>query len=530
MNKDLPYRVVVRSHKHIYGLIPAQIERIQKDLTFDNPKYARIKQFSQWGSTREPQYLEYFGYDPHKNCLSVPVGYKLPAYIDSHSTFEDRRVYEKIPFPEMVLDLRDTQSQAVARFIQANCMKRSINGCIQMPTGKGKSIVALEIARILGARTLIVVHKTDLVNGWLRDIQKAFDGRAEVGVYQSKSRSVGYHFTVATIQTLNRLSSGELTFLYSTFSFVVQDEMHHCPSNMFSMVDNFRPRYRLGLTATPERNDGLGHIMNLYFGGFAFTYDHVAGDEDILPVKVITRNCDTYFEPVVRTRDGEHYELSRPIQDAIHCIYDLELKRGESVISDIPYSRRPRVQHQSIDGIIVNHSRTVSFICNDIMREYENGHSCIAFFSHIDSVEIYAEKLMSMGVPREDIGLYYGPNSKCDKVIEKAESQRKFITLATYSKATEGTNVRQWEVGFFVSSVNNGKDVEQAVGRIRRTSDNPKLAVAVLYDYRYPNCYQLRNHGATRDQRYFKMKFEVVKSPNCNSLKGAAFRRFGRGF
>ena len=509
MDKQQKYKVIVRSHTHIYGLSSDQIEKIQEALTFKNPKYERIKQFSKWNTTREPEYLEYFGYNPDKNCLSVPIGFQIPREILANSTFEDRRFFEKISFPNMVLDLRDTQSQAVARYIHSNSLKRYVNGIIQMPTGKGKSIVALEIARVLNARTLIVVHKVDLVRGWLKDIDKAFDKKAEVGVYQSKNRSVGYHFTIATIQTLNRLSPEELKILYSKFSLVVQDEMHHCPSTMFSLVDNFRPRYRLGLTATPERNDGLDHIMNLYYGGFAFTYDHDESDEDILPVKVITRKCDTYFEPVCSTRDGENFVLSRPIDDGIHCIYDLELRRYESLISDVPYNHRPRIQHQTIDGIVVNHHRTVGFVCRDIIREYNQGHSCIVFFSHIDSVNIYAEALVNLGVPREDIGLYYGPNRHCDQVIETAETKRKYITLATYSKATEGTNVRQWEVGFFVSSLNNGKDTEQAVGRIRRTKPGVKLEVALLYDYRFPNCYQLKNHGRARDIRYRKMKLLI---------------------
>lgn len=518
------YRVIVRSHTHIYGLPDIEIERIQKELTFNNPRYAKIKQFSKWNTTREPQYLEYFGYNPETNCLSIPVGYNLPNDILKYSEYEDRRFFEKVRFPEMVLDLRDTQTQAVSAYMFKNAMTRKLNGIIQMPTGKGKSIVALEIARVLNARTLIVVHKCDLVNGWLKDIRKAFDGKAEVGIYQAKNRSVGHHFTVATIQTLNRLPKEELKILYSKFSLVVQDEMHHCPSTMFSLVDNFRPRYRLGLTATPERNDGLDHIMQLYYGGFAFTYEHTEDDEDILPVKVIPRICDTYFDPVVKTRDGENYVLSRPIDDAIHFIYGLDLKVGETHVSEVQYSRRPRIQHQTIDGLIVNSHRTVSFICKDILREYDQGHSCIAFFSHIDSVDLYAETLVSMGVPREDIGLYYGPNSKCDQVIEKAESQRKFITLATYSKATEGTNVRQWEVGFFISSLNNGKDVEQAVGRIRRTKSDCKMSEAILYDYRYVNCYQLKNHGSTRDQRYKRMKLNIsISRPKERGM-------FHRGF
>ena len=55
--------------------------------------------------------------------------------------------------------------------------------------------------------------------------------------------------------------------------------------------------------------------------------------------------------------------------------------------------------------------------------------------------------------------------------------------------------------------MNNGKNVEQAVGRIRRTTDKPKLPVARLYDYRYPMVYTLAHHGSTRDDRYMKLKF-----------------------
>ena len=128
------------------------------------------------------------------------------------------------------------------------------------------------------------------------------------------------------------------------------------------------------------------------------------------------------------------------------------------------------------------------------------------------------------GIPEKDIGLYYGGNSNCDEVKETAENKRKYITLTTYSKATEGTDVQQWEVCFLVSSINNGKDVEQAVGRVRRKKANgDKLDTAIVYDYSYGNCYPMYSHKATRFSRYRKLHFQII-SDNQSKLFNRGFR------
>ena len=110
--------------------------------------------------------------------------------------------------------------------------------------------------------------------------------------------------------------------------------------------------------------------------------------------------------------------------------------------------------------------------------------------------------------------------------MEKAESRQCLVTLATYAKATEGTNVKSWEVGFLVSSLKNEKNVEQAVGRIRRSAKN-KLEVARLYDYRFSDSYSISSHGSVRDRVYRRLKFEVHRDKvKSNEKKGL----FSRGF
>ena len=496
---------------YIQGLSQSQIDSIEKDLTFHNPQYAQVKKYSKWATTRVPEFLTYFEHisDYSGEVVKVPLGYFNSEKFDlSDEDITDCREYSQIKFPKLQLELRETQEKAIEKYLFYNRDNNIFKSSIQLPTGKGKTVLGLALASILKAKTLIVVHKVDLVNGWLKDIKKCFDDKVGVGIIRAQSRKVGEHFTIATIQTLNRLSQKELNALYDTFGFVILDECHHVPSTTFSLVNNFKSRFRLGLSATPERNDGLTHIIQLYFGDFCYCYSKEQTgkqDKDILPFEVYKRNLPVYYEPIcIQKRNG--YALTE--LDRKECFnQDYVLKTGERRIRSVGYNERPNVSYLSIDSAVLKNKEVSTFIINDIMNSYDKGHSCLVLFKQIDVLLEYFRLLLDRGVSESDVGLYYGGNSKSDEVVEKAESKRKFITLATYSKASEGTNVQQWEVAFLVSSLNNGKDVEQSIGRIRRKKENGrKLSVTEVYDYRYPYVYALSNHGQSRDSRYRQMR------------------------
>ena len=240
------------------GLTQDQISVIKKDLTFDNPLYATTQRYSRYAYTTVPPYLTY--YTERKNCIEVPIGYDLSQFRLGH--VEDFRVYTKLDnLAPFVLELRNSQKEAAESYLNSNLNNSTLKGSIQMPTGKGKSILGLYLASALSTKTLIVVHKDDLVTGWQKDIALAFDNKVNPGLIKAKSRRVGHFITIATVQTLNKLSAEELSNLFDQFGFVIQDEMHHCPATSFEVVSRFRARYKLGLTATPERTDGLAHVI-----------------------------------------------------------------------------------------------------------------------------------------------------------------------------------------------------------------------------------------------------------------------------
>ena len=490
---------------------------IKQSLTFSNPKYEQALKYSRRGNNiRINPYITY--YSVSKGFLKVPYG--IFEMFDIDAPVKDMRVFPSVSVPKFSLDLRKDQELAASGYIDSNSSYR-LSGVIQMPTGKGKSILGLYLASYYKTKTLVIVHKDDLVKGWSEDIKYSFEGKVTPGIIKAKSRTVGDFITIATIQTLNNLDSDFLHRLYNEFGLVILDECHHCPASSFQLVNNFNSRYKLGLSATPERSDGLTHVISLYFGGFAFKYSDYHDDEedlkesDILPVSVKVVDLPVKFNPsCYKTKTG-----SWKVSD----FSPATLKEGEKYFSDLSYSSRPNISFQSVDKAVT--SVSIPLVSPYVKKEYDLGHSCIVFFLQKESILQMRDQLIKVGVPSEDIGLYYGNNSDKENnlVLDKARSRRKFITLTTYAKATEGTNVRQWEVEFLVSSINNPKNVEQAVGRVRRTGID-KLSTALVYDFRFPHSLFLSKHGVSRDSRYKKLGFSIEK----DSPKSRSF--FKRGF
>lgn len=493
------------------------LAQIKEQLTFDNPKYLQAVKYSRWQNVRIPKTLKYFN--------RVEEGILLPYGFDV-SSFYDEFIYEdyypegtEVEFPKFKFTLREAQQEAENEYLSNNNGFDKRKGLVVMNTGVGKTITALSIASKLNQRTLVLLHKNDLIRSWSKDYSDVFDTDEPIGLIQGKNRKIGKYVTLATVQTLYRMSEEELEEFTSMFGLVVGDECHRSSAPMFSVVDKFNSQYKLGLTATLERSDGLSHVIKLYFGEVCYKYEAKADDTNILPVDVYIREVPIHLDPIFSVKvipEQYDYEGNVIAQEGLICHYvtsdNVPTKSGQRRYSSIAGAPK-KIDYSlaNLDSEILSSTETQRKICDDIYREYKNGESCVVFFKQKQFCNDYKELLMKRyNIPEEKIGVYNGNNSDelNDEVLTKAEKGEVVITLTTYSKCSEGTNCKRWSVAFLCSSMKDGKVVEQAVGRVRRTEAG-KSPRAKVYDYHYSNTAVFCNHLSNRLARYRKLDFTI---------------------
>ena len=137
-------------------------------------------------------------------------------------------------------------------------------GIVVLPTGAGKTFVALMCMARVQRSTLVVVPTIDLMQQWYGVISSQFD--TEVGLIGGGYYDVE-HVSVSTYDSayLHMERFGH------RFGLVVFDECHHLPGPSYLMTaDLSLAPYRLGLTATLEREDGAEHLLRDAIGDTAY--------------------------------------------------------------------------------------------------------------------------------------------------------------------------------------------------------------------------------------------------------------------
>jgi superfamily II DNA or RNA helicase len=136
----------------------------------------------------------------------------------------------------------DYQLEALQAWQQAG-----YRGSVILPTGAGKTFLAIQAIYQLQRSTVIVAPTIDLLHQWYARLVNAF--ACEVGVYYSGEKRV----LPLTITTYH--SAGDLMADYGNqFKCVIFDEVHHLPAPNWGEAALMTPApFRLGLTATyPE--------------------------------------------------------------------------------------------------------------------------------------------------------------------------------------------------------------------------------------------------------------------------------------
>ncbi|MDP9034920.1 MAG: DEAD/DEAH box helicase family protein [Myxococcota bacterium] len=213
-------------------------------------------------------------WDERTKCHRAPgVAYAdvVRALLASKTPFDDRaRAYAPLAAGACVhREPRPYQSEALAAWTAHRG-----RGVVVLPTGAGKSHVALLAIDAKSRNTLVVAPTLDLVRQWF-DLLGATFGTA-IGLVGGGEHDV-QPITVTTYDS----AFLHMDHLGARFGLIVFDECHHLPSAAYALAARacIAP-FRLGLTATPERADGREAELASLVGPVVYRKDIVelAGD------------------------------------------------------------------------------------------------------------------------------------------------------------------------------------------------------------------------------------------------------------
>jgi len=161
--------------------------------------------------------------------------------------------------------------QAKLRFYQkpaVEALKSKKQGQIEAGCGAGKTEIGIAGIAEVGRTALILVHTKDLMHQWQERVFSRLG--IEAGKVGDGVRDIR-PITIAMLQTLAGWNEPDLISFGRKFGVLICDECHHLPADLMSKAVNALPcRWRWGLTATPEREDGLNFVTDWVIGPIVY--------------------------------------------------------------------------------------------------------------------------------------------------------------------------------------------------------------------------------------------------------------------
>jgi len=140
-------------------------------------------------------------------------------------------------------------------------------GLVCYATGLGKTYLAAFDAKKINGKTLFVVHREEILSKAEESFKRVWPAiKQKTGFFNAEKKEINKQVIFASIQTLYRKNNLEL-FRPNEFDYIILDETHHAADINISysnILNYFKPKFLLGLTATPERADEFDILKNFY--------------------------------------------------------------------------------------------------------------------------------------------------------------------------------------------------------------------------------------------------------------------------
>lgn len=337
-----------------------------------------------------------------------------------------------------------------------HAMVNITQGTVVIPCGGGKTRIGVAAIARLRTPTIILVHTLDLAEQWRGQLRELLG--IEAGLVGDGEETVA-PITVALVQALARREAPRLDALLGQFGLLIVDEAHHCPSTTFrAVVDRCAARYRFGLTATPEREDGLTPLLELFLGPAIATVTH----EELVAAGV----------------------LKLPEVRVIETVFAFAYEGADD------YARM-------LDALVRDEQRN-ELIADHVAAEARAGHLGLVLSGRIDHCELLCALIRERGVKAE---LLTGSVKKERRTALLAAARAGEVpVLVATTLADEGLDLPALSRVFLAYPGRARGRTLQRLGRLMRT--HPDKDDAVLFDFVDRKVAILRRHHVERRRLY----------------------------
>jgi superfamily II DNA or RNA helicase len=375
--------------------------------------------------------------------------------------------------------LRDYQREALDAALAG--FRKYRGGIFMMDCGLGKttSTVALiaEMSKLFkpapadsgGFKTIILCHLDFLMNQWISEINAFLPG-ARVGIIkEGKCEIDNKDIVVASVHTLLSPTRTFDASMFASFGFAVVDEIHHFCAKTFSQtLPLISSMYMLGLSATPNRKDGLSGVMSAFMGPVVYAKQRPGGEANIIFTHV------SLPEETVRTRKSRPWSnkyLDR--SDALGAISGCSVRLQWAVQDILCHARRGR--KILVLGYMRNHMLDL-LRATDSSKSPEDTFSCSIYMA--------------------------------GKKYKRPENLLADVIFAPYAMCKDGFNIKTLDMLFLVTPMS---DVEQTIGRILRTDKREEGdPIPLVIDYVDEDEPTLLGSYRARKRFYDKKKYPIT--------------------
>lgn len=415
---------------------------VKENLKFPNPEFEKKQRMGFW-TGRTPRELRLYEWDG--NTLIMPFGVcrEIMPMLKGTAVYTDFRQDNVVSYGGKDMGLYDYQMDAVHAMIDAKY------GILKATTGSGKTQIGIALIKAFRRRALWLCHTADLLNQSRERAERYIDPSL-IGTITEGKVNVGIGVTFATVQTMANL---ELQQYRDYWDVVIVDECHRVASSATTftryekVLNHLSARHKIGLTATPERSDGLIKATFALIGKVAYEVPENAVADRVMNVKIRTFQTD------------------------------LELDEETCLNTDGTINYTKLIEHLTTDP-----ARN-KLIARKIMEEKH--HSCLILSDRLAQLE-EIRNLLPYEMQEESAfinGKMQSKKAKAEReqALEDMRNGKLKYLFASYSLAKEGLDIPCLDRLFLASPVKFSSIVTQAVGRIRRTAEGKDTPV--VYDF-----------------------------------------------